>query len=105
MARGKAPLANDIATLQMALVGYQIERQKIDEKIKEIQALLGVRRGPAPAVKGEAAGVSAAPRKRNLSAAARRRIAMAQKRRWAEHRRKAAQAAKASKAAAKAEKA
>ncbi len=102
MARGKAPIA-DATTLQMALVGYQVERQKIDDKIREIEALLGGRRGPAPAAKAAVAGVAAAPRKRNLSAAARRRIAMAQKRRWAEHRRKAALAAKAAKSAAKAE--
>lgn len=27
----------DVNTLQMALVGYQIERQKIEDKIREIQ--------------------------------------------------------------------
>ena len=101
MARGKAPLGNDITTLQMALVGYQLERQKIDERIKELQAQLGGRRTGAAAAKN-VAGEAAGPRKRNLSAAARRRIAMAQKRRWAEHRRKAAQAAKAAKAEDKA---
>src|SRR5690554_5823144 len=98
MARRKAPSVQDADTLQMALVGYQLERQKIDEKIREIQALLGSRRAGTAAA-GVVSEPAAAPRKRNLSAAARKRIAMAQKRRWAEHRKKAALAAKASKAA------
>ncbi len=84
MARGKG-LTDDIATLQMALIGYEIERQKIDAKIKEIQGQIGRRKVRSVDV----AGVEvAAPRKRVLSAAARKRIAMAQKRRWAEHRKK-----------------
>jgi len=95
MARGKT--TGDLTTLQMALVGYEIEKKKIDEKIKEIKAQLG-RRGASLAV--AAVSDAPAPRKRNLSADARRRIAMAQKRRWAEHRRKAA-AAKSAKAEAK----
>ncbi len=90
MARGKAP-SDDITTLQMALVGYEMERQKIDDKIKEIRARIGGRKVALPSA--AAAGAPAAPaRKRNLSAAARKRIADAQKRRWAEHRKKAAQA-------------
>jgi hypothetical protein len=78
----------DIATLQMALVGYQHEREKIDEKIREIQAQLKGK-AAAPSVAGERPAV--AP-KRVLSVAARRRIALAQKKRWAEHRRRKAQA-------------
>ena len=38
MARGKS--TEDLSTLQMALVGYEIEKQKIAEKISEIQAKL-----------------------------------------------------------------
>jgi hypothetical protein len=91
MARGKA--SDDMTTLQMALVGYELERQKIDEKIREIQAQLG-RRSPGRT----GAAQQPAAKKRILSPAARKRIAMAQKRRWAEHRRRAAQAAKAGKA-------
>jgi len=76
----------------MALVGYEIEKQKIDDKIKEIQAQLKGRRGPAssPSV----ATKRAAGTKRVLSPAARRRIAAAQKKRWAEHRKRLAQAGK-----------
>jgi hypothetical protein len=78
----------DTSTLQMALVGYQIEKQKIEDKIRAIEAQLrGKRTASSPAA-------AAAPR-RVLSPAARRRIAAAQKKRWAEHRKKAAMAAKA----------
>ena len=88
MARSKS--VGDLSTLQMALVGYQIEQKKIEEKIREIQAQL----------KGRASSSSAssdkpARTKRVLSPAARRRIAAAQKKRWAEHRRRLAQGAKA----------
>ncbi|MGA2145305.1 MAG: hypothetical protein ABSH49_10105 [Bryobacteraceae bacterium] len=79
---------HDTATLQMALVGYEVERQKIDERIREIQSQLkGKAITAAPAT-----GDQAAPGKRVLSPAARRRIAMAQKKRWAEHRKRQAQA-------------
>jgi len=88
MPRGKAS-TTDTTTLQMALVGYEIERERIAAKIKEIQAQLTGK----PAA-GGAAKTAAAP-KRVLSAAARKRIAAAQKKRWAEHRRKQAAAAKA----------
>jgi len=66
----------------MALVGYEIEKQKIEERIREVQAALGG--SQAPAAQPEA------PKRRKMSMAARRRIAAAQKRRWAEHRKKTA---------------
>jgi cell division septum initiation protein DivIVA len=89
MARGRN--VEDLATLQMALVGFQMEKQKIDQKIRELQAQLKGKRVVLPSVSGEgrSSGV-----KRILSPAARKRIADAQKRRWAEHRRRAAQQAK-----------
>jgi hypothetical protein len=68
----------------MALVGYEIEKERIAGKIREIQSLLGA---------GKAAGAAkseAGPKKRVLSAAARKRIAAAQKKRWAEHRKRLA---------------
>ena len=89
MARGTT--AQDANVLEMALVGYEIEREKIDQKIAEIRARLGQRRGPKAVAAPEA---KPAGRKRVLSPDARRRIALAQKKRWAEHRRnKARQAA------------
>jgi len=66
----------------MALIGYQVERQKIEDKIGEIKAQLG---GKA-ATRSKVAVKSAGHAKRVLSAAARARISAAQKKRWAEHR-------------------
>ena len=70
----------DGSFLQMALVGYQAEHLKIEEKMAEIRKRLGKRPAGtlAPATAGEAAP------KRNISSAARRRIAAAQKKRWQE---------------------
>ena len=88
MARGRT--TEDLTTLQMALVGYQIEKDKIEAKIKEIQAQL---KGRKVSVAGAAPEKTAAV-KRILSPEARKRIAAAQKKRWAEHRRMKAQQAK-----------
>jgi hypothetical protein len=71
----------------MALVGYELEKQKIDEKIRQIQAQLKGKKIASPS----SDDVGPAPVKRNLSPAARKRIAEAQKRRWAEHRKRTAQ--------------
>jgi hypothetical protein len=86
MARGRN--SQDLTTLQMALVGYQLEKQKIENKIREIQGQLKGKR--VVLSDGGATGVSGV--KRVLSPAARRRIAAAQKKRWAEHRKRAAAA-------------
>ena len=86
MARGRS--TQDLATLQMALIGYQVEKQKIEDSIRAIQAQLkGKRVSPVSASDQRAPGT-----KRVLSPAARKRIAAAQRKRWAEHRRRAAQA-------------
>ncbi len=82
---------DDLTTLQMALVGYQIERKKIDDRIQAIQAQLKGKKVPPPS---ETASETNAAPKRVLSPAAHRRIALAQKTRWAEHRKRAAAAAK-----------
>ena len=88
MARPKK--VGDLSTLQMALVGYQMEQKKIEEKIREIRAQLKGRPSTAPAPSEKPAGT-----RRALSPAARKRIAAAQKKRWAEHRKRLAQGAKA----------
>jgi hypothetical protein len=77
----------DLSTLQMALVGYEVERQKIDARIREIQAKLKGKHTAAPAAAEKKPVV-----KRVLSAEARKRIAAAQKKRWAEHRKRVAAA-------------
>jgi hypothetical protein len=84
MAQGKI---EELATLEMALVGYQIEKEKIESRIREIQLELKGKPVVAPAKKAPGA-------KRVLSAAARRRISVAQRKRWAEHHRRMAQAGK-----------
>lgn len=85
MARGNS--TEDLSTLQMALVGYQLEKQRIEARIQEIQAKLKGKAVASPASASKPEGV-----KRVLSPAARKRIAAAQKKRWAEHRKRAAQA-------------
>jgi hypothetical protein len=88
MARGRT--TDDTTTLQMALVGYQLEKDKIEARIREIQAQLkGKKVSTAAAPSEKAASV-----KRVLSPEARKRIAAAQKKRWAEHRRLKAQQSK-----------
>ena len=88
MPKGKA---QDTSLLAMALVGYEIEKRRIEEKIREIRSRLGRRQ---VAAKNGAAPNSDQPKRRKLSVAARKRIAAAQKKRWAEHRKAAAQAGK-----------
>ena len=91
MARGRG--SDDLTTLKMALIGYQLEKQKIEEKISQIQAQLkgkkvSISPGPSAGVE-KSNGVA-----RILSPEARKRIAAAQKKRWAEHRRMKAQQTK-----------
>jgi hypothetical protein len=78
MARGKGN--QNAAILEYALRHLETERDEIQAKIDHVRRQLG----------GKAASSSvpeAEPRrKRVLSEAARKRIAAAQKRRWAEHR-------------------
>ncbi len=75
--------------LTAALEGLQLQRQRIDDQIRQVRALLGVRRGRPPAAQPAAKPVA---KRRTLSAEARRRISLAQKRRWAEFRKKEAAA-------------
>jgi len=77
----------DRSTLEMALIGYVAEVAKIEAAMASIRKELGIR-GPRAAAAGNA---PAARGKRVLSPAARKRIADAQKKRWAAfHAKKAA---------------
>jgi hypothetical protein len=67
--------------MQMALVGYELEQQRLAARIREIQLQLSAGTAASGGVESEAA-----PKKRPLSAAARKRIAAALRKRWAEHR-------------------
>lgn len=67
----------DAPLLQAALIGFEVQRARLEAAIAEIRAELnretpvGTRKDAAP------------KKKRTMSASARRRIALAQKRRWA----------------------
>jgi len=90
MAKAKSNTNADI--LRYALTHLEQERDLIQEKIDHITSQLG-QKVSAPAASPVAGG--AEPRKkRTLSASARKRIAAAQKKRWAEHRKAQAKAAK-----------
>jgi hypothetical protein len=72
----------DHTILEMALVGYQSQLDKLSAKMAEIRAQLG-QRGPGRP-KGATIGTHhAGPGKRALSAAARARMSAGQKKRWA----------------------
>ena len=88
-------LLSDPTLLEAALEGLTLQKRRIDDQIAEIRAILG-RRGPGRPAKragetGETKGPAATKkrRRRRLSETARKRIAAAQKKRWAEYRKKA----------------
>ena len=68
--------------LTAALEGLELQKRRIDEQIQEVRALLG----KAPARRGRPSGTGAKRAAGRLSASARKRIAAAQKRRWAAYR-------------------
>jgi hypothetical protein len=74
----------DRSLLEAALVGYQAQLASIQQSMQEIRKQLG------PKSTAGAAAQPAPRTKRRLSAAARKRIALAQKKRWAEYNRKKA---------------
>lgn len=88
MPRGRTA-SPDTTTLEAALVGLELKRNEIDGLIAKIKKQLGGKRSSALSVLSApaAAKTQGTPRKKRvLSAEARKRIAAAQKRRWAEHR-------------------
>jgi hypothetical protein len=95
MPKGKSDTNTSI--LEYALKHLEAEREEIQAKIDHIRRQLGgwvssVASPAAPAAAAPAAA-SSGPRKRVLSASARKRIAAAQKKRWAEHRKAKGKAA------------
>ena len=72
----------DQQTLEMALVGYESERQRVEAAITQIQSLLRHRGLGRPKAASDGTEQSA-PRRGALSTSARRRIAAAQRKRWA----------------------
>jgi hypothetical protein len=72
----------DQQTLEMALVGYESEKHKVEAAIAQIRLQLR-HHGPGRP-KAESDGTEqTAPKRRTLSASARRKIAAAQRKRWA----------------------
>jgi peptidoglycan hydrolase CwlO-like protein len=73
--------------LEAAVQGLEAQRQKLDEQIAEVRGLMGQRSGRAPKAHASERGNNSAEggrrKKRVLSAEARKRIAAAQKKRWA----------------------
>ena len=91
MPRGRTVQNSEL--LKAALEGLQAQKTRIEEQIGQVQAMLGQRRGRPPAAAAPAAAEKPA-HKRRLSVAARKHIAAAQKRRWAEYRKRTAAGAK-----------
>jgi len=83
----RAKRGTDVGILTAALAGLEAQRQRIEDQIARVRALLGKGRGGRL---GQAAKTRAV---RQLSAAARKRISSAQKRRWREFRKRRAAAA------------
>ena len=72
------------AFLAAALEGLELQKARIEAQIAQVRSMLGGKKSKAPEA---AVAVAAAPAKRRkLSAAARKRIGIAQKRRWAKFR-------------------
>jgi hypothetical protein len=71
---------HDTSLLQMALAGCEVERQKVQEKIAEIKRQLNGRRRKVASTK--------TGNRRGMSAAGRKRIVAAQRKRWAEFHKK-----------------
>jgi hypothetical protein len=76
--------------LRAALEGLELQRERIEQQITEVRRLLegdsGRKRVRRPGKTAAAEKKEPTGRKRTLSASARKRIAAAQKRRWAEYR-------------------
>ena len=83
---------NDPQILEAALEGLLAQKQRIEDQIAQVRSMLGkaAPRAARSASVASPAVAGAAPRKRVMSAAARKRIAEAQKKRWAEFRKKTA---------------
>jgi hypothetical protein len=87
------PKSADHSLLEAALEGLELQRQRLDDQIREVRARLGQGGGRGRPAGGKQAAAATSTRRprRKLSEQARKRIAAAQKKRWAAFRKKAAQ--------------
>ena len=73
----------DNSILEMAIIGYESQLEKVSEKIAAIKAQLGHRGPGRPKGSVNAAANHTSTAKRTISKAGRERIAAAQRARWA----------------------
>lgn len=75
----------DASLLSAALEGLLLQRGRLEEQIRQVRAMLGKRAPgkPAAAAEPEKAAPAKKRKRRKMSAEARKRIAEAQKKRWA----------------------
>ena len=76
---------HDRSILEAALIGYQQQVQGILTSMEEIRTQLGQRKTRPVQDQTDSEVAAPARKKRTMSAAARKRIAEAQKKRWAEY--------------------
>ena len=88
MARTSPTASREI--LEAALHGLELQKQKLDEQIAQVRSLLGRRVGRPPKIGSEDRSASGSRQSRHLSEEARKRIAAAQKKRWAAYRKSTA---------------
>ena len=89
-------MITDRDILEAALIGFQTKSAQIEAKIAQIKAQLGGSAQPAARAVQSGMAVAAAPpvaasataKKRTMSPLARKRIAAAQKKRWADYHKK-----------------
>src|ERR1035438_6850328 len=90
----------DPGVLEMALVGYELQRNRIEAAIAEIEAELGQGNTRHSAATDTVASEPKPTRKKRFSVAARKRMAAAQKKRWQLLKAKKVEAAKPKRKAA-----
>ncbi len=76
------PALIDSQTLRMALVGYEQEKARLESAIADVRTQLG-QPGSEGALTATDGMGEAAPKRRTMSRAAKKRIAAAQRKRWA----------------------
>lgn len=81
-----AKTLQDTSLLSAALEGLEMQRKRVEDQIAQVRAALGGRKPRSASSDAPSKPV----KKRELSPEARKRIANAQKRRWAEYRKKQA---------------
>ncbi len=74
---------------QAAIIGYEVERQRVIDKIAELKTQLNGD-GPTEGFTVSEPSEPTPPKRKHRSAAVRKRMSLAQKRSWARRRREAA---------------